>query len=58
MMDMKKKARYSSPCVTGTGTMLPDLLCASVRMNVRVKALENINEKDGTADEEPMYFEF
>ena len=56
MMDMKKKARYSSPCVTGTGTMLPDLLCASVRMNVRVKALENINADDN--NEEPMYFEF
>ena len=36
--------------------MLLDLLCASVRFNVRVKALENINADDN--NEEPMYFEF
>ena len=58
MINIKSKARYISPCLTGTGAMLSDLLCASVRMNVRVQALENINEKDGTAEEEPMYFEF
>ena len=30
----------------------------SVRFNVRVQELDNINAKDGTADAEPMYFEF
>lgn len=58
MMKMKKKARYDTPHVTGVNALPFDLICASVRMNVRVKALENINEKDGTAEEEPMYFEF
>lgn len=55
-MILQDKARYSRPCVTGTGAMLSDLLCASVRFNVRVKALENINADDD--NEEPMYFEF
>ena len=55
-MILQDKARYSRPCITGTGAMLSDLLCASVRFNVRVKALENINADDD--NEEPMYFEF
>ena len=58
MKKMKQKARYVTPRVTGASAMLLDLLCASVLMNVRVKPLDNINLKDGTADEEPMYFEF
>ena len=57
-MKSKKKARYISPRVTGASALLLDLLCASVLTNVRVKPLDNINKKDGTADEEPMYFEF
>ena len=57
-MKMKKKVRYVSPRITGASAMLLDLLCASVLMNVRVKELDNINAKDGTAAEEPMYFEF
>ena len=33
--------------------------CASiVTFNVTVEELQNINKKDGTADAEPMYFEF
>ena len=58
MKKMKKKTRYAAPLVTGASALPFDLICASVRMNVRVKALENINEKDGTPEEEPMYFEF
>lgn len=56
-MILQDKARYSRPCITGTGAMLSDLLCASVRFNVRVKELDNINTKTGD-DAEPMYFEF
>lgn len=57
MMKMKKKVRYVSPRVTGASAMLLDLLCASVRFNVRVKELDNINTKTGD-EAEPMYFEF
>ena len=57
-MRKKEKARYMSPRVTGASALLLDLLCASVLLNVRVKELDNINAKDGTAAEEPMYFEF
>ena len=56
-MKMKKKVRYVSPRVTGASAMLLDLLCASVRFNVRVKELDNINTKTGD-EAEPMYFEF
>ena len=57
-MKTTNKRKYISPRVTGASAMLLDLLCASVLTNVRVKPLDNINKKDGTADEEPMYFEF
>ena len=55
---MKKKVRYVSPRVMGTSTLLLDLICASVRFNVQVNPLTNINALDGTDDEEPLYFEF
>lgn len=57
-MKTNKKRRYISPRLTGASATLLDLLCASILTNVRVKPLENINKKDGTVDEEPMYFEF
>lgn len=58
MIQMKKKVRYVSPRVMGTSTLLLDLICASVRFNVQVNPLTNINALDGTDDEEPLYFEF
>ena len=54
MINIKSKARYISPCLTGASAMLLDLICASVRFNVQVNPLENIN----AANEEPLYFEF
>lgn len=57
-MKTKKKVRYVSPRVTGASAMLLDLICASVRFNVQVNPLENINALDGTENEEPLYFEF
>ena len=57
VMKKKNKVRYISPRVLGTGTMLSDLLCASVLVNVEVQELDNINRKTGNA-EEPLYFEF
>ena len=56
-MNMKKKVRYVSPRVLGTSAMLLDLICQSLRVNVRVQELDNINAKTGE-DVEPMYFEF
>ena len=53
---MKQKARYVTPRVTGASAMLLDLLCQSVRFNIQVKELENVNASD-TADE-VFYFEF
>ena len=42
-----------------TGMVLEKNFCASiVTFNVTVEELQNINKKDGTADAEPMYFEF
>lgn len=57
-MKSNKKRKYKSPCLTGASATLLDLLCASILTNVRVKPLDNINKKDGTTDEESMYFEF
>lgn len=57
---MKKKVRYVSPRVMGTSTLLLDLICASVRFNIQVDELDNINthvNAQGVTDE-PLYFEF
>lgn len=54
---MKKKVRYACPRVSGTSALLLDLICASLRFNVQVDPLTNINAQTGT-DEEPLYFEF
>lgn len=57
---MKKKVRYVSPRVMGTSTLLLDLICASVRFNVQVNPLDNINTHvdDDNNTVEPLYFEF
>ena len=57
MIQMKKKVRYACPRVSGTSALLLDLICASLRFNVQVDPLTNINAQTGT-DEEPLYFEF
>jgi hypothetical protein len=54
-MKMKKKARYVSPRITGASALLLDLLCQSVRFNIQVNPLENVNA-DTSADE-VFYFE-
>ncbi len=53
----KKSRKYSAPSSKETSMALETNIC-SVVFNVRVQALDNINLKDGTDDEEPMYFEF
>ena len=62
-MKMKKKVRYVSPRITGTSALLLDLICASVRFNIQVNPLENMNDPTdplkGTGDAagEIFYFE-
>lgn len=55
MKKMKKKARYICPRVIGASALLQDLICDSVRFNIQVKELDNINA-DTTSDE-VFYFE-
>ena len=55
MMKMKKKTRYVSPQLTGTSALLLSLICQSLRFNVQVKELENMNDVEGT--EEVFYFD-
>ena len=54
---MKKKARYVSPRVLGASALLLDLLCQSLRFNVQVKELENMNPTGTDTPDEVFYFE-
>lgn len=54
----KKSRKYQAPSSKVTDMALESNFCQTVRFNVRVQELDNINAKVGTADEEPMYFEF
>ena len=60
MMKTKKKVRYVRPRVIGASALLLDLICASVRFNVQVDPLTNINSQvdDNGNTVEPLYFEF
>lgn len=49
--------KYQAPVAKATDMALESNFCQTVRFNVRVQELDNINAKTGT-DEEPMYFEF
>lgn len=55
----KKTRKYHAPCVKETHLALENNIC-SVVFNVQVKELENINlmVEEGTAEAEPLYFEF
>ena len=55
MKKMKKKARYVAPRITGTSALLLDLICESVRFNIQIRELDNINAD--TSSEEVFYFE-
>lgn len=54
MKKMKKKARYICPRIIGASALLQDLICESVRFNIQVKELENIN---ADTSDEVFYFE-
>lgn len=56
----KKTRKYSAPSSKETNMALESNFCTTVRFNVRVQQLENINadvDDDGKTIE-PMYFEF
>ena len=56
-MKIKKKARYESPRILGTNALLLDLICSSVRFNIQVKELENMNPIGNETSSEVFYFE-
>ena len=58
MKKAKKKTRYVSPRVTGASALLLDLLCQSVRFNVQVDEIQNVNSAESSSSSEPLYFEF
>ena len=51
---MKKKARYICPRIIGASALLQDLICQSLRFNVQVEELENVNAVSDSGE----YFEF
>ena len=53
MKKMKKKARYICPRIIGASALLQDLICDSVRFNIQVKDLENVNADPDSGE----YFE-
>ena len=61
MKKMKKKARYVSPRILGTSALLMDLICQSLRFNIQVNPLENMNKPGddpaGDYNGETFYFE-
>ena len=60
MKHLKKKVRYVSPRVTGASAQLLNLLCSSVRFNIQVDPLQNMNDPNnaiGDYNDEVFYFE-
>ena len=56
----KKTRKYSAPSSKVTSMALENNFCATIRFNVKVQELDNINthlDDDGNTVE-PMYFEF
>ena len=53
----KHSRKYQAPYAKVTHMALESNFCDTVRFNVQVYELDNINTKTGT-EAEPMYFEF
>ena len=53
-----KKQLYLSPHITFTDVEQEGLICTSVRFNLKVQELENINDKTFEDDETPEEFYF
>ena len=54
----RKTRKYSAPSSKATSMALENNFCATVRFNVRVQELDNINYSKTGDDAEPTYFEF
>ena len=57
----KQTRKYQAPCAVVTHMALESNFCQTVRFNVQVDELDNINthmKADGVTTEEQMYFEF
>lgn len=52
----RKTRKYSTPCSKVTGMALESNFCQTVRFNVQVEELRNVNKE--TPNEEGLYFEF
>ena len=59
MFSLKTRKTYQSPCTKVTEVDLEGLICNSVRFNVQVNELQNMNDpENATAVEgEEFYFE-
>lgn len=60
MKKMKKKVQYAPPSIVGTRSLPQELICASVRFNIQVDPLQNMNDPDnaiGDYNGETFYFE-
>ena len=63
MFNLRAKKTYEAPHVTVTEVDLEGLICNSVRFNIRVDSLENMNDPrnplkgTGEAADEVFYFE-
>lgn len=51
-----KKRYYQSPRVTFVDVEQEGLICDSVRLNLRVKELDHVNDFDGDVAPEEFYF--
>ena len=54
----KKTQRYQAPFAKVTHMELESNFCETVRFNVQVRELTNINKTESGEEPEPMYFEF
>jgi hypothetical protein len=54
----KKSLKYQAPCAAVTHMALENNFCATVRFNVQVDELDNINSHNTGTDAEQLYFEF
>ena len=60
MLNLKAKKTYQAPHVTVADVDLEGLICQSVRFNLQVKELQNMNDpedSDGSFNGEVFYFE-
>ena len=57
MFSLKTRKTYQSPRTKVAEVDLEGLICQSVRFNIQVKELENMNPAEGETASEVFYFE-